>query len=383
MESKRYDCIVIGVGGMGSATVYQLARRGKKTLGLEQFDIPHELGSSHGLTRIIRLAYYEHPSYVPLLRRSYELWRALEAETGTQVLHITGSIDASPEDHPVFQGSLQSCLQHDLPHEVLTSAQLTARFPGYHFPAETMALFQPEGGFLTPEKCIETFVAAARAHGADVHAREAVLEWETTAEGGVRVRTAQAVYEADKLVITAGAWAAKLLPPLKTLAVPERQVLIWLEPRRPELFAPERFPVFNCVVEEGRYYGFPLWEHPGFKYGRYHHLEEVVDPDTVDRTPKPRDEAILRGFGERYFPDAAGETLMLKTCLFTNSPDEHFILDLHPNYPQVAFAAGFSGHGFKFASVIGEIMADFALDGTTRHDISLLRYERDYAATQG
>lgn len=378
VNEQQYDVIVIGVGGMGSATVYELAKRGKRVLGLEQFGIPHEMGSSHGLTRIIRLAYYEHPSYVPLLRRAYELWRALEAETGTQVLHITGSIDASPADNAVFQGSLRSCVEHDLPHEVLTSAQLSARFPGYQFPSETMALFQPEGGFLTPELCIETFVKAAQARGAAVHSSEPVLEWTVTAEGGVRVRTERATYTADKLVITAGAWASKLLPPLQTLAVPERQVLIWLKPHQPDLFLPERFPVFNCVVEEGRYYGFPLWGHAGFKLGRYHHLDEIVDPDTLDRTPNQRDEAILRNFGERYFPAGAGETLMMKPCMFTNSPDEHFILDLHPAYPQVSFAAGFSGHGFKFASVIGEIMADFAVEGDTRHDIALLRYQRDY-----
>lgn len=381
-KNTHYDVIVVGVGGMGSATTYTLAKRGKRVLGLEKFTIPHEMGSSHGLTRIIRLAYYEHPSYVPLLRRAYELWRELQNETGEQVLHITGSIDASPEDGAVFAGSLRSCQEHDLPHEVLTSAQLTERFPGYRFPSETMALFQPEGGFLIPERSIETCVAAAQKHGANIHTEESVLDWQQTRSGAIEVRTDRATYTAEKVVFTAGAWSGKLVSDLSPVVQPERQVLIWMQPRQSDLFAPERFPVFNCTVDEGRFYGFPLFQHPGFKFGLYHHLHEQVDPHTIDRTPNPRDEAVLRAFGERYFPDAAGETLMLKACMFTNTPDEHFILDVHEDYPQVSFAAGFSGHGFKFCSVIGEIMADLAVDGDTRHDISLLRFKRTYESAQ-
>lgn len=379
MSATRYDAIVVGIGGMGSATVYQLAQRGQHVLGLEKFDIPHEMGSSHGLTRIIRLAYYEHPSYVPLLKRAYELWRELQAETQTALLHITGSLDAAPEDNEVFAGSLKSCEVHNLPHEVLTSAQITQRFPAYHFPSETMAVFQPDGGFLAPELCIESFVKLARMQGAEIHTNESLLEWNVTSQGGVQVRTDRATYEADRIIFTAGAWMGKLIPELKSLAIPERQVLIWTKPQQPESFAPERFPVFNCLVEEGRYYGFPLHDHPGFKYGLYHHLDETVDPDTIDREPNERDEAALRRFGERYFPAGLGETMMMKACMFTNSPDEHFILDTHPDYPQVTMAAGFSGHGFKFCSVIGEILADLALDGTARHDISLLRFKRNYA----
>jgi sarcosine oxidase len=373
--STHYQAIVAGVGAMGSATLYHLARRGRKVLGLERYDIPHAMGSSHGLTRIIRLAYYEHPAYVPLLRRAYELWRELEKRAGEQLLHITGSIDAAPAGNPVFEGSRRSCEEHGLPHQVLNSAQLSARFPGCQLPSQTLALFQPEGGFLLAERCIVAHVLQAQALGARVHGREQVLSWEPLAEG-VRVRTDRGEYTADCLVLTAGAWASKLVPRLKGVAVPERQVLGWFQPFEPDLFAPERFPVFNIWVEEGRYYAFPLFQVPGFKIGCYHHLQEVVDPDGMDRECYRRDEELLRACVSRYFPRANGPTMALKTCMFTNTADEHFILDLHPEYPQVAMAAGFSGHGFKFSSVVGEIMADLAERGQTRHDIGMFRLGR-------
>lgn len=381
MGDRKFDVIVVGAGGMGSATAYYLARRGYRVLGLERFDIPHELGSSHGVTRIIRLAYYEHPAYVPLLHRAYQLWRELQTVAGEQLLVITGSIDAGPPGGIVFAGSRQSCEEHGLEHEVLSSQELGRRFPGYRLPAETLAVFQPQGGFLLPERCIVGHIVAAQALGAEIHAREQVVEWEPTPDG-VRVRTDRGVYEAGRLVVAAGAWAASLLEPLRGLAVPERQVLAWLQPHQPALFAPDRFPVFNLQVEEGRFYGLPVYLVPGAKFGKYHHRQELVDPDLMDQTPHPQDEALLRRFVERYFPEAAGPTMALKTCMFTNSPDEHFLIDLHPAYPQVSFAAGFSGHGFKFASVVGEIMADLAEHGATNHDITpfqLARFSVDAA----
>ncbi len=376
MKAERFDVIVAGVGGMGSAAVDHLARRGSRVLGLERFDIPNDLGSSHGFTRIIRLAYYEHSSYVPLLHRAYELWRELEEDAAERLLHVTGSIDAGPEDSFVFAGSLRSCLDHGLPHEVVDSRELGRRYPGYRLPPETMALIQPEGGFLLPERCIVAQVERAQAHGAEVRARERVLDWEPTAEGGVRVSSDRGTYEADRLVLSAGAWMGDLAGLGADFVVAERQVLAWLQPQRPELFAPERFPVFNLVVEEGRYYGFPVFAVPGFKFGRYHHLEERVDPDAVEREPNAADEQVLREFAERYFPDGAGPTMALKVCLFENSPDEHFVLDLHPQHPQVVLAAGFSGHGFKFCSVVGEVIADLALGGETAHEIEFLRLAR-------
>ncbi len=372
---RQYDTIVVGLGGMGSATLYQLAKRGRRVLGIEQFDIAHDMGSSHGVTRILRLAYHEHPSYVPLVRRALDLWRDLERKSGERVLHVTGTLDAAAPDNPGFSGALHSCEEHELPHEVLTGAEVTRRFPGYRLPAETMAVFQRDGGFLLPERCIASFTELAQRLGAAVHTNERTLTWQPTGNG-VRVRTERGEYESDTLVITAGAWVSKLLPSLRTAALPERQVLIWMDPRRPELFTPGRFPVFSLTIEDAHYYGTPVFGVPGFKLGRSRHLREQVDPDTIDRQPNARDEAILRELAEQYFPDAAGPTCDMKVCMFTNSPDGHFIVDRLPDAPEVVVAAGFSGHGFKFASVIGEVLADLALDGATRHDIGMFRLAR-------
>lgn len=373
--SNYYDTIVIGVGGMGSATCHELARRGKRVLGIERFDIPHDMGSSHGYTRIIRLAYYEHPSYVMLLKRAYELWDAIERRTGTRILYKNGSIDAGPADSWVFKGSLQSCIDHDLEHEVLSGLEMNRRWTGYQFPHDMMAVYQPDGGFVLPEKSIVAYVEAAHELGAEIHGREEVLGWEPLGDG-VRVVTDRDTYEADSLVFTAGAWSHNMLPFLNGLSVPERQVLAWLQPRRPELFRVSNFPVFNVLVDEGRFYGFPVFDVPGFKFGKYHHFEEYVDPDTYYRDPTPEDEDMLREFAARYFPEGNGPTMSLKSCMFINSPDGHFIIDLHPEYPQVSFATGFSGHGYKFASVMGEILADLADRQQTRHDISLFSAER-------
>jgi sarcosine oxidase len=373
MSRERYDAIVVGVGGMGSAALYHLARRGKRVLGLERFDVPNELGSSHGITRIIRLAYYEHADYVPLLRRAYELWRELEAGAGEQLLHVTGSIDAGPPAQLVFSGSVRSCEEHGLPHEVLEAHEVERRFPAYRLDPGSMAVLQPDGGFLLPERCIVAHVDAAVARGAEVRARESVLGWEPAGDG-VHVSSDRAEYEADRLVLTAGAWMHELAGlPVEA----ERQVLAWLQPLRPELFTPDRFPVFNLQLDEDdRYYGFPVFGIPGFKFGRYHHLRERGPADGLEREPRGDDEALLRAFAERHFPDGAGPTMTLKTCLFENSPDEHFILDTLPDAPQVVVGGGFSGHGFKFCSVVGEILADLATDGGTRHEIGFLRLDR-------
>jgi sarcosine oxidase len=372
-----YDAIVVGIGGMGSAACWHMARRGLRVLGLERFDIPHSMGSSHGLTRSIRLPYYEDPAYVPLLRRAYELWRELEAASGDQrLLTVTGSVDSGPPGSEVFEGALRSARLWGLPHEVLTSAELTQRFPAYRLPAETMSVWQPDGGFLASEQCIVAHVQAAQAAGAEIRARERVLGWEPTAGGGVRVTTDRGAYEAGRLVLSAGAWLGDLVPGLQTVAVPERQVLAWFQPSRRELFMPDRFPVFNVMVEEGKYYGLPIHAVPGFKLGRYHHLGETGAAEAADRDVHPRDEAVLRQFAERYFPEGAGPTMGLRACLFTNTPDEHFVIDEHPELPQVIFASPCSGHGYKFCSVVGEILADLAGRGETRHDIGFLRLDR-------
>jgi sarcosine oxidase len=312
---------------------------------------------------------------VLLLRRAYELWREIQGKAGEKLLHVTGSVDAGPAESWVFKGSWESAKLHDLPHEVLTGAELGRRHPGYHLPPEHLALLQPEGGFLAPERCIVSYVMAAQSLGAEIHGHEQVLEW-TPLEGGVRVRTDRGTYEADRLVMTAGAWNGDLLDVLSGLAVPERQVLAWLQPERPEHFRPDNFPVFNLLVDEGRFYGFPVFGVPGFKFGKYFHLNETGRADEIDRQPHDRDEQLLRSFAQRYFPDGCGPTMDLQTCMFTNTPDHHFVIDVHPDYPQVSIASPCSGHGFKFASVVGEIMADLADKGFTRHDIGLFRLDR-------
>jgi len=380
-----YDVIIVGIGGMGSAAAWHLARRGLKVLGLERFDIPHNMGSSHGISRIIRMPYYEDPAYVPLLHRAYELWDEIEQATGEELLVITGSIDASPEDDALFQGALNSARLHDLPHEVLTGDEVNARWPGYRLPSAHRAVFQARGGLIASERAIVAHVRAAQESGAEIHAREAVLGWEAKPNGdGVVVTTDRGRYEAARLVLAAGAWMGDLEPSLRPVAVPERQVLAWLQPSRPELFARDRFPVFNLQVEEGRYYGFPIYEVPGFKFGRYHHRGETSRADELRREPDAEDEALLRAFSQRYFPEGSGATMALRSCMFTNTPDEHFILDHHPAHPQVVLASPCSGHGYKFCSVIGEIVADLASgDGTTRHDIGFLRLNRAALAATG
>lgn len=365
---------------MGSATAWQLAQRGYHVLGLEQFNIPHDLGSSHGQTRIIRLAYSEHSSYVPLLYRAYTLWREIQDRAGEQLLYITGALDASPENDWVFQGSKKSCEEHGLSHEILTGPEVNQCFPGYRLPENIMAVFQTDGGYLLPERCIIAHVEAAQNEGAEFRGLEPVLNW-TSNGRGVVVKTSKMTYTADHLVITAGAWIGKMVKELELVVQPERQVLAWLQPKQIDLFLPDRFPVFNLQVPEGRYYGLPVHGIPGFKIGRYHHLEEKTDMDDLDRSTHPRDEAVLREFAERYFPDGSGATMSLQVCAFTNTEDGHFILDMHPEYPNVSIASPCSGHGFKFCSVIGEVLADLATSGDTNHDINLHRLTRFYRKT--
>jgi sarcosine oxidase len=369
---ERYDVVVAGVGGMGSAALYHLARRGQRVLGLERFDVPHEHGSSHGHTRIIRLAYFEHSSYVPLLRRAYELWRELEAEAGEELLRITGIVEGGPR---ILEGVLRSCADHDLPHEVLSGEEVARRFPAYRLPAELEVAYQPDGGFVVPERCIVAHVEGALARGAVVRARERVLEWEAR-ENGVRVTTDRGIVEADRLVLTAGAWSQDVARLPEGLVRGVRQSLAWLQPSQPEVFAPDRMPVFNLALDGEHFYGFPAYGIPGFKLGRYDHFGAGGDPDEIDREPTLADEKPLRAFAERYFPEGAGPTIALKTCLFEPSPDEHFLIDRHPETELAVVGAGFSGHGFKFCSVVGEILADLATGGDTSHDIGFLQLGR-------
>jgi sarcosine oxidase len=370
-----YDVIIVGAGAMGSAAAMHLAARGQRVIAFDRFAVPNVMGSSHGLTRIIRIAYYEHPSYVPLLTRAAELWAELERQSGELLFVRTGSIDASSPGDAVFEGSLRSCEMHGLRHEVLTSAELTRRYPAYRLPREHLAVLQPDGGFLLPEIAVAAHARLATANGAMIRPLERALSWKDSGSG-VEVTTDHGTYVADHLVLSAGSWMADLIPEFAGLLEPERQVVAWFEVDNPSKFAPERFPVFNLTVEEGRYYGFPQWGVPGFKVGRYHHLAEQVHPDSVDRGVRDADVDVLRSFAQRYFPGGAGATLKTSVCLFTNTPDEHFIIDRLPGHERVHVVSACSGHGFKFASVVGEIVADLVTTGKSGFDLSLFSIER-------
>lgn len=377
MTPTRYDAIVVGMGAHGSATIHELAARGQRVLGLERADVPTTTGSSGGVNRIIRLAYNEDPRYVPLLRRAYERWRSLEGRWGRQVLVITGGLDIGPPGSSVPEGAIEACRLHDLPHEVLDGRETRARYPGLSIPDHHVAVFQPDAGFVMSEEAIAAHATLALADGAEIHGHEPVIDWEPETDGVV-VRTARAEYRASRLVLTAGAWMGQLAAPLRSLAIPERQVLVWSAARRPELYRVGAFPVFILEEESGsEWYGFPEYGIPGVKLGLYHHRREVVDPDSTDwRSIEQEDERILRGGIERFMPEAGGATLSFRSCMFTNTPDEHFILDRYPGYPQVIVASPCSGHGYKFASVIGEVLADMAMDRPPAFDLSMFRLDR-------
>lgn len=373
--NEQYDVIVVGMGGMGSATTYQLAKRGIDVLGLEQFDIPHSSGSSHGRTRIIRKAYHEDPSYVSLLHRAYELWEQLETESGTDLLYKTGSVTAGPPDDTVVAGAIEACEEHDLPYDHLSGAALADQLPGFGLPEEYRAVYQPAGGFVDAEQSLVAHVEQAHAHGAEIHAREAVEDWQSTTTG-VRVRSEDRTYTADRLVITAGAWTGDLLDSIADSFEPERQVLAWVQPERPALYEPDAFAAWGISDGDNLYYGTPVYGRPGLKIGRHHHLNEEVDPDELAHEPTATDERVLRSFVDRFLSEGSGPTMGLETCLYTNSPDHHFMIDRLPDHPDVIVSGGFSGHGYKFASVVGEITADLAAQGHTTHDINLFSLAR-------
>ena len=360
---------------MGSAALYHLAKRGLSVTGIEQFEPAHDRGSSHGLSRIIRLAYFEHPSYVPLLRRSFTLWRELEEESGERLLHVTGAVDAGVPGSRVLEGSLESCRIHGLPHEVLTGPEVNRRFPGYHLPDEFRAVFQPDGGFLEPERCIESHVRLATALGASVRTRTKVRSWHQEPDGVV-ITLDDDVIRARQVVVCAGAWTPQLVPSLGPLLRPERQVVGWFGIRETGTFRPDRFPVFVLTTPDGHFYGFPEHGVPGFKIGKYHHRLEITDPDAVRRDIDTTDEAVLRDCVRLCFPAADGPLLRASTCMFTNTPDEHFIIDRLPDQPNALVVSACSGHGFKFCSVVGEIVADLTTEGSTSHDLSLFRLDR-------
>ncbi|MFL2746498.1 MAG: N-methyl-L-tryptophan oxidase [Dehalococcoidia bacterium] len=370
-----YDCIVIGLGGMGSASLFELSSKGQNVLGIEQFDIGHDKGSSHGLSRIIRLAYWEGIEYVPLVLRAHDRWIELEKTYNEKLLNITGALDIGLESSETISGSLKACREFDIPHEIFTSTELSKKFPAYLLPEEYSSVFQKDGGFLVPESCIKLYVNESINNGADVKQNCKVLDWES--DGNiVTVSTSDGNFKTKKLVITAGAWTGILQDEMSRFLTPERQVVSWFKPESPEYYNSDQFPVFNMEVPEGRYYGFPIHHYEGTKIGRYGHLKENINPDSISREITDLDIATLRVPMEKYFQPTNPEPLFSQVCMFTNTPDEHFVLDYLPGNDSVFIASGFSGHGFKFASVIGELISDLMVDGGTEFDLGLFSLDR-------
>lgn len=382
-NSSHYDTIIVGLGSMGSAAACHLARRGRHILGLDRDTPPHNLGSHGGLSRMIRLVYAEHPDYVPLLQRAYELWRQLESDAGQTLLHVPGGVYIGPETSRYISGAVDSATRHNLPYELIANRDIAARFPWFRTPKEAVAIADPAAGFLFPHRVMEAHLNLARTHGAELRTNESVLGWEADGRG-VRVRTARATYTAEKLILAGGAWMPQLLTPpggkpALNLSV-TRQTLAWVEPPDPQPFTLGRFPVWAFTLDGSTvHYGFPIT--PGGEGGvgfklAHHAPFTPVDPDTDPRTRQPGDEEPPLAFLRNHLPGALGPIRDIQVCLYTNTTDEHFVVDLHPEHGNVVIASPCSGHGFKFASVIGEILADLAESGSTRHAIRFLSAKR-------
>jgi sarcosine oxidase len=368
-----HDVIVAGLGGMGSAAAYQLAGRGQRVLGLERFSPAHDRGSSHGRSRIIRQAYFEGSEYVPLLLRAYELWEQLEEETGQRLMTLTGGLMIGREDGELVSGSVRSAEEHGLPYEKLDAAEIRRSFPAYAPAPGTVALYEEKAGFVRPEETVKAHLDRANSSGADLRFGEPVLSWEASGDG-VRVETPKSSYEAGRLVISPGAWAPQLLADLDLPLEVIRQVMFWYEPKNGlEPFLPERFPIFIWEPEDGNmFYGFPAQDADrGVKAAFFRAGGVPTSPDTIDREVHEEEIGFLRGYLAEHVPELAGRCLVARACMYTNTPDEHFVISAHPGHPQVVIACGFSGHGYKFCSVVGEIVADLAIEGSTRHPIDL------------
>lgn len=386
MKASR-DIIVIGLGGMGSAAAYHLAARGQRVLGLERFGPAHHKGSSHGGSRITRQSYFEDPAYVPLLLRSYELFAKLERDTGREIATLCGGVMLGRPDSKTVAGSLRSARQWDLPHQVLDAKEVRRRFPTLTPRADEVALYEERAGLVRPEATVTAQVRLAYQAGADLRFEEPVTRWEALPGGGVRVHTTDDVYTAGHLVICPGAWAPELLADVGVEFTIERQIMYWFHPRGGTTpFTPERHPIYIWEDTDGtQVYGFPAIEGPeGGAKVAFFRRGSVCGPETIDRTVYAEEVAAMAGHMESRVPDLPGQLRKAVTCMYTTTPDEHFVLARHPAHPDaVTVACGFSGHGFKFVPVVGEIVADLALEGATEHPIALFDPLRRFATPEG
>lgn len=370
-----YDVIVLGLGGMGSAAARHLARRGVRVLGLERFTPAHDLGSSHGDTRIVRMAYFEKPDYVPLLKRSYELWDELARDVGYEVFVRTGALMIGAPESAVVAGTLASVRRWDLPHEILDRAAMAARYPQFGLRDAEIAVREDDAGYVDPEEVVRAHLRLAERDGAELRFAVPVVGWSQDDEG-VTVDLGGESIRAAKLVIAAGAWTPTVVPQLNIPMRIGRRVMHYMRPVADTAdFAADRFPVYIFQTGPGdEIYGFPLVgaSTAGVKVG-FHHRGQDVDPDLVDRFVSAAEETEMRELLAERIPGLAGAHVQAKVCLYTLTPDEHFVIDLVPGTRgRVCVAAGFSGHGFKFTPVVGEILADLALTGATTLPVGFL-----------
>jgi sarcosine oxidase len=381
-----YDVIVIGLGGMGSAAAYHLAARGQRVLGLEKFGPAHNRGASHGGSRITRQSYFEDPAYVPLLLRSYELWDKLAKDSGRDVITLTGGLMMGRPDSLTVEGSRLSAEQWGLAHEMLDAAEIRRRFPTLTPKDDEVALYEAKAGFVRPETTVAAHLQLASLSGAQLHFNEPVKEWEALPGGaGVRVITGDGVYTADRLVISPGPWAPQLLADLRVPFVVERQVQYWFEPTGGAApFLPERHPIYIWEDAAGtQIYGFPSMDgvNGGAKVA-FFRRGQVCTPEDIDRVVRDSEIAAITEHLAGCIPSLPGRFLRAATCMYTNTPDEHFIIATHPDHAQVTVACGFSGHGFKFVPVVGEIIADLATTGATAHPTALFDPRRPALASE-
>jgi sarcosine oxidase len=365
----KYPIIVVGLGATGSAALLALARRGIKALGIDRWKPPHANGSTHGRSRIIRQSYYESPVYVPLVKRAWDLWQELAKESGKPLLRKTGALMLGPADGELISGARQSAVLHALPHEILTTSAIRKRFPQFTVPDATVGLFEENGGALDPEGCVTASLEQASRRGALLALDAEVTGWKEEGDGIV-VTTSKGRALGAHLILAAGAWMPRLLQDSSLPLSVERQVLWWFEPKKNAWrFRSKHCPVFLWEWDYGRIiYGIPD-DDAGFKVA-IHHEGRIVDPDKVDRVAQVNEALFLRRLLDGHIPDANGSLKEGAVCLYTNTPDEDFIIGPHPTSSRVTIASPCSGHGFKFASAVGEVLAELVTTGQPTLDIS-------------
>ncbi|SNB52627.1 sarcosine oxidase [Arboricoccus pini] len=371
------DVIVIGLGAMGSAAAFQLAKSGQRVIGIDRHAPPHDQGSSHGETRISRQAIGEGAAYVPLVLRSHEIWREIEEETRQSLLLTCGALVLSPRQgaaahHGKSDFLLQTAASAEafgIQHELLDAAEVGARYPQLRLRGDEIGYFEPGGGLVFPERCIEAQIALAKRHGAQIRTGERVLEWTSTAHG-VRVRTDLDVYEADQLVLAAGAWMPGIAGPALTCLALQRQTLHWFEAEEPEQYQADRFPVFIWIHGSGPedlFYGFPIVPgSQGVKVARETTRFMSATADGLDRVvAESESQAMFDGHVAGRLKRVRSTCLRAAACIYTVTPDNDFVIDRHPEQPRVLLVSACSGHGFKHSAAIGEAIAQIARGGQT------------------